>query len=123
MSTADTASPQLRISGDMLALDPRVREQIEKEAERLGKRYPATAPTLRVEIGELFDPGRGHRVRCELTIALPGRRELLIREVQKGALDAISGAFAAARRQLRRPRTRKPATPSPTPGGLRPIGP
>ena len=112
MSTSNTDSADLQITGDTLALDPQVRDRIEGESEQLRKRYPSTALSLRVEICELFNPAHGHRVRCELTAQLSGRRQVLVRETQKAASAAIRGAFCAAKRQLSRPGTRsiKPST-------------
>ena len=119
MSTSNTASVDLRITGDTLALDPDVRDRIETESEKLRKRYPSTAVTLRVEICEFFNPAQGHRVRCELSAQLSGRRQVFVRETQKAAFAAIRGAFGAAKRQLSRPGTRNISSDAPSAADLR----
>jgi ribosome-associated translation inhibitor RaiA len=94
--------PVIRIRGDTLALDPKIRHHITAEAERLQQRYPHTQLALRIGISEEFDPARGHRVRCELDAKLSDRHQFVIREAHKEALTAITGVFANARKQLRR---------------------
>lgn len=54
----------------------------------------------------IVDPARSHRVRCELDARLPGRHQFMVHAAHKEALIAISGAFAGARKQLRRLATR-----------------
>jgi ribosome-associated translation inhibitor RaiA len=102
MNPTSPSCPAIHISGDTLALDPKIRNHITAEAQRLQQRYPSTSVALRIGISEEFDPALGHRVRCELAADLPGRRQLMVREAQKEALVAISGVFAGARKQLRR---------------------
>ena len=106
MSSAPNPSPAIHISGDTLALDPKIRHFITAEAERLQQRYSFAGVALRIGISEEFDPARGHRVRCELDARLPGRHQFMVREAHKEALTAISCAFAGARKQLRRLATR-----------------
>lgn len=102
MSLTVPSRAAILISGDTLALDPKIRNHINAEAERLQQRFPSTTVALRIGISEEFDPARGHRVRCELAADLPGRRQVMVREAQKEAFAAISGVFAGARLQLRR---------------------
>ncbi len=106
MSSAPNPAPAIHISGDTLALDPKIRHFITAEAERLQQRYSFAGVALRIGISEEFDPARGHRVRCELDARLPGRHQFMVREAHKEALTAISCAFAGARKQLRRLATR-----------------
>ncbi|NCA90014.1 MAG: Fis family transcriptional regulator [Gammaproteobacteria bacterium] len=106
MSSAPNCPPAIHISGDTLALDPKIRHYITAEAERLQQRYSSAGVALRIGISEEFDPARGHRVRCELDARLPGRHQLMVREAHKEALTAISSVFAGARKQLRRLATR-----------------
>ena len=106
MSPAIKPAPAIHISGDTLALDPKIRHLITAEAERLQQRYSFAGVALRIGISEEFDPARGHRVRCELDAKLPGRHQFMVREAHKEALTAISCAFAGARKQLRRLATR-----------------
>ena len=106
MSPAIKPAPAIHISGDTLALDPKIRHLITAEAERLQQRYSFAGVALRIGISEEFDPARGHRVRCELDARLPGRHQFMVREAHKEALTAISCAFAGARKQLRRLATR-----------------
>ena len=119
MSSAPNPSPAIHISGDTLALDPKIRHFITAEAFRLQQHYSFAGVALRIGISEEFDPARSHRVRCELDARLPGRHQFMVREAHKEALTAISCAFAGARKQLRRLATRglravlhPPAAPS-----------
>ncbi len=107
MSSVTNRPPALHISGDTLALDPKIRHYITAEAERLQQRFSAAGMALRIGISEEFDPARGHRVRCELDARLPGRHQFMVREAHKEALTAISSVFAGARQQLRRLTTRR----------------
>ena len=119
MSPAINPAPAIHISGDTLALDPKIRHLITAEAERLQQRYSFAGVALRIGISEEFDPARGHRVRCDLDARLPGRHQFMVREAHKEALTAISSVFAGARKQLRRLAARTlgealspPSTPS-----------
>ncbi len=106
----------IRISGDMLALDASIRSIIEIQAKRLAARFPGRDMKTEARILEEFDPVRGHRVRCELRIDLPGRRQVVVREAKKEAAEAVSAAFAAVKiklRQLVRPILGKPSEESP----------
>ena len=102
MSLTNINRPAIHISGDTLALDPKIRHHINAEAERLQRRYPAAPVALRIGIHEEFDPAFGHRVRCELAADMTGRSLFMVRDAQKEAFAAISGAFASARKHLRR---------------------
>jgi hypothetical protein len=86
----------------MLALDASIRSIIEGQAERLAARFPDREIRTEARILEEFDPIRGHRVRCELRIDLPDRRQIVVREAKREAAEAVTAAFAAAKPQLRR---------------------
>jgi len=111
MSLNNTNHPAIHISGDTLALDPKIRKHIATEAERLRQRYPTTSVVLRIGINEEFDPARGHRVRCELAAEVAGRGLFMVRDAQKEAFAAISAAFTSARKHVRRLATRTPGNP------------
>lgn len=101
----------LNISGDTLALDKGVRERLQTEAAGLRQRYPDLPLDLRVRIAEEFDQLHGHRVRCELVASAGKGRQIVVREAQKDPMAAIAGAFASAKRQLRRLAHRGPSAP------------
>jgi|GEM_PF-4347095 len=101
----------IRISGDMLALDVSIRSIIEQQAKRLAARFPGRDIHTEARILEEFDPVRGHRVRCELRIELAGRRQIVIREARKEAIEAVSAAFASVKIRLRRLTRPVPADP------------
>lgn len=112
----------LHISGDTLALDRALRARLQAEASSLQDRYPDTPIRLSVKIAEEFDQRHGHRVRCELVATTDARQQVVVREAQKDPLAAIAGAFASAKRQLRRlslrgPRLAIAATPQLQPSG------
>ncbi|MGA7979724.1 MAG: HPF/RaiA family ribosome-associated protein [Chromatiaceae bacterium] len=106
MSAESTSPPSVHISGDTLALDQAVRDQVLSEANKLQRRHPDETLGLRVRIMEEFDRLHGHRVRCEVVTTLRERRQVIIREAKKQAAEAIAEAFAATKRQLRRLRQR-----------------
>ncbi|AGA90389.1 Sigma 54 modulation protein / S30EA ribosomal protein [Thioflavicoccus mobilis 8321] len=107
----------IRISGDMLALDASIRSIIEQQAERLAARFPDRKIRTEARILEEFDPVRGHRVRCELRIDLPNRRQMVVREARRDAAEAVAAAFAAAKPQLRRLNRPTLAEPTDKPAG------
>jgi ribosome-associated translation inhibitor RaiA len=106
MNADSTLRPTVHISGDTLALDQRVRDQVLSEATQLQQRHPEETLGLRIRIMEEFDNLHGHRVRCEVIATLRERRQVIVREARKQAAEAIAHAFASAKRQLRRLRKR-----------------
>jgi ribosome-associated translation inhibitor RaiA len=106
MNAEPTASANLKITGDTLALDPHVREQVLAEATRLQGRHPEEHLGLQVRIMEEFDQINGHRTRCEIALSMRDRRQLFVREANKQSDQAIAQAFGTAHRQLRRLRHR-----------------
>ena len=121
MTSSPTSPVDLKISGDTLALAPEVREGIKTQADQLNRRYPGAAIRLGVEILETFDPATGHRIRCELSAEIRGRRTLLVRESQKEASGAVRAAFRTARRQLARPTVRNRNSNPGSSASLRPL--
>lgn len=91
----------IKIGGDTLALDKDIRRQIESQAAQLAARFPGEDIEARAVIQEEFDPIHGHRVRCELGAKLARGRQIVVRDARKTAPEAISAAFATARRNLR----------------------
>lgn len=118
----NSPSTSLHISGDTLALDQALRARLQAEANNLQGRYPDLPIQLRVKIAEEFDQRHGHRVRCELVAAAGERRQVIVREAHKEALAAIAGAFASAKRQLRRLSLRRPSLPLIPGARLQPTG-
>ncbi|WP_295542638.1 HPF/RaiA family ribosome-associated protein [uncultured Thiohalocapsa sp.] len=96
----------VRITGDTLALDRKLNRRINRLAADLGQSAPDQPLDLQARIAEEFDQLRGHRVRCELVATLPGKRQIIVREAQKKAEDAIDAAFGGLRTKLRRLRIR-----------------
>jgi ribosome-associated translation inhibitor RaiA len=102
----------IHISGDTLALDKKIRSEIETEAHRFEQRFAGTAIDARARITEEFDALHGHRVRCELRADLGGGRQIVVREARKDPFEAIREAFGTARRNLRKIR-RRPSLATP----------
>lgn len=96
----------VRISGDMLALDRKLVRRINRLADTLTQSAPDQQLDLQVRIAEEFDQLRGHRVRCELVANLSAKRQIVVREAQKKAEDAIDTAFGGLKTKLRRMRIR-----------------
>ncbi|NCA71618.1 MAG: Fis family transcriptional regulator [Sphingobacteriia bacterium] len=103
----------IKIGGDTLALDPDIRHQIETEAAKLAARFPEADIETQATIQEEFDPLHGHRIRCELSTKLAHGPQVIIRDARKNAQEAITQAFTAARRNLRRARGKPPLTRPP----------
>lgn len=96
----------VRISGDTLALDKRLRRLIESSAAAIQQSFPNRGVEVQARIAEEFDQLHGHRVRCELIATAAERQQIIVREAQKKPEDAISAAFAGLKNQLRRLRFR-----------------
>jgi ribosome-associated translation inhibitor RaiA len=96
----------VRISGDTLALDRKLVRRINQHADALGQTAPEQTLELQVRIAEEFDQLKGHRVRVELVANLTARRQIIVREAQKKAEEAIDTAFAGLKTKLRRQRIR-----------------
>lgn len=92
----------VRISGDTLALDKRLRWLIESQTAAIQQSFPNLGVVLQARIAEEFDPLHGHRVRCELIVTAGERQQIILREAQKKPEDAIKAAFAGLKSQLRR---------------------
>jgi ribosome-associated translation inhibitor RaiA len=101
----------VRISGDTLALDRKLVRRINRHADTLRQAAPEQALDLQVRIAEEFDQLRGHRVRCELLANLSPRRQVIVREAQKKAEDAIDTAFSGLKSKLKRQRIRSVIQP------------
>ena len=109
----------IHISGDTLALDKKIRMEIENEARRFEERFSGTtAIEARARITEEFDSLHGHRVRCEFRADLGGGRQIVVREARKDPFEAIREAFGTARRNLRKIRRRTPLVTPPAPPAI-----
>jgi ribosome-associated translation inhibitor RaiA len=97
----------VRISGDTLALDRKIRRRIERHSRALEQSLSTLALDIHARIAEEFDPLKGHRVRCELVTTTKDRQQVIVREAQKKAEDAIDAAFAGLKPKLRRLRGRR----------------
>lgn len=96
----------VHISGDTLALDPKLRRSIEQKAEALIKRFPDSGLELRIRLAEEFDNLHGHRVRCEIDAMFAQQGQVIVREARKKPEEAIDKVFGAAKGQLRKLRMR-----------------
>lgn len=96
----------VRISGDTLALDRKIVRRIKRHTEALEQSFPTQPVEIEARIAEEFDQLKGHRIRFELVTTTPDRQQIIVREAQKKAEDAIDAAFAGLKPKLRRLRTR-----------------
>ncbi len=105
----------VRISGDFLALDNRVKRLINQQAQAIQASFPDRDYEIQARIAEEFDQLNGHRVRFELVVTSPERQQVIVREAQKKAEESIKSAFSSLKSKLRRLGTRRPqqATTSP----------
>jgi len=97
----------VRITGDMLALDKRLQRMIQSQVTAIEASFPNREFEIQARIAEEFDQLHGHRVRCELVAISAERQQVIIREAQKKAEDAIRAAFTGLKQRLRRLRLRR----------------
>jgi ribosome-associated translation inhibitor RaiA len=92
----------VRISGDFLALDQRVKKLINQHAQAIQDSFPGRRYDIQARIAEEFDQLNGHRVRVELIAISPDRQQIMVREAQKKAEESIKSAFTSLKSKLRR---------------------
>ncbi len=92
----------VKLTGDTLALDRKIRGTIEELATQLRSRFPSQAIDMTARIAEEFDQLNGHRVRFELIASLTDRQQIIVREARKSAEDAMASAFRGLKGKLRR---------------------
>ncbi|WP_201245987.1 Fis family transcriptional regulator [Halochromatium salexigens] len=92
----------VRISGDFLALDNRIKRLINQHAQAIQTSFPGRDYEIQARIAEEFDQLNGHRVRLELIVTSPERQQIIVREAQKKAEESIKSAFTSLKSKLRR---------------------
>lgn len=98
----------VRISGDFLALDDRIKRLINQQAQAIQDSFPSRDYEIQARIAEEFDQLNGHRVRVELVVISPERQQVIVREAQKKAEESIKTAFSSLKSKLRRLGSRRP---------------
>jgi ribosome-associated translation inhibitor RaiA len=106
----------VRISGDFLALDDRIKRLINQQAQAIQNSFPGRDYEIQARIAEEFDQLNGHRVRVELRITSSERQQVIVREAQKKAEEAIKSAFSNLKPKLRRLGSRRLQQHPPTSG-------
>jgi ribosome-associated translation inhibitor RaiA len=96
----------VRITGDTLALDRKIVARIHQHMDNLEQSLPSQQFDVQAKIAEEFDQLHGHRVRCELVSMSAERQQVIVREAQKKAEEAIDAAFTGLKAKLRRLRSR-----------------
>lgn len=90
---------EVRILSDKFCLTPSLREHV---ARRLKFAFSGVHNTIRLVIVRLRDlngPRGGSDMMCQILVTIPGRPEIVIKEVQKDMYAAID--FAAQRASYR----------------------
>ena len=108
----------VRITGDLLALDKRIKRLITEHAQAIHDSFPGREYGIQARIAEEFDQLKGHRVRVELIVTSPERQQIIVREANKKAEESIKAAFVALKPKLRRlgiKRTRQDLQAAPRP--------
>jgi hypothetical protein len=108
----------VRITGDLLALDKRVKRLIAAHAKAIQDSFPGREYEIQARIAEEFDQMNGHRVRVELLVTSPERQQIIVREAKKKAEESIKAAFVSLKPKLRRlgiKRTRQQPQVTPQP--------
>ncbi len=111
----------VKVTGDTLALDKKIRHAIERQADLIRERIPQQNVEMSAKIAEEFDPLNGHRIRCEVVAAFADRQQVIVREARKTADEAIASAFRGLNAKLKRLRIRA-QMPAPAANALRAIG-
>jgi hypothetical protein len=109
----------VRITGDLLALDKRVKRLIAEHAQAIHASFPGREYEIQARIAEEFDQLKGHRVRVELVVTSPEHQQIIVREARKKAEESIKAAFVSLKPKLRRlgikrARQELQATPQPS---------
>ncbi len=108
----------VRITGDLLALDKRVKRLISEHAQAIHDSFPDREYEIQARIAEEFDQLKGHRVRVELIVTSPERQQIIVREARKKAEESSRAAFVSLKPKLRRlgiKRTRQDLQSAPQP--------
>jgi hypothetical protein len=92
----------VRISGDFLALDKRVKKLINQQAQAIQHSFPGRDFEIHARITEEFDQLNGHRVRVELIVQSPDRQQIIVREATKRPEESVKAAFTSLKAKLRR---------------------
>ncbi|WP_200240044.1 Fis family transcriptional regulator [Lamprobacter modestohalophilus] len=108
----------VRISGDFLALDNRIKRLINQQAQAIQASFPGRDYEIGARIAEEFDQLNGHRVRFELVVTSPERQQIIVREAQKKAEESIKSAFSSLKSKLRRIGARRPQRTASAPASL-----
>ncbi|WP_200346535.1 Fis family transcriptional regulator [Halochromatium glycolicum] len=98
----------VRISGDFLALDQRIKKLINQNAQAIQDSFPGRRYDIQARIAEEFDQLNGHRVRVELIAISPDRQQIMVREAKKKADESIKSAFTSLKSKLRRLGLKRP---------------
>lgn len=98
----------VRISGDFLALDQRVKTLINQHAQAIQESFPGRHYDIQARIAEEFDQLNGHRIRVELIASSPERQQIIVREAKKKAEESIKAAFTSLKGKLRRLGLKRP---------------
>jgi ribosome-associated translation inhibitor RaiA len=98
----------VRISGDFLALDNRIKHLINQQAQAIQASFPDRDYEIGARIAEEFDQLNGHRVRFELVVTSPERQQIIVREARKKADESIKSAFTSLKPKLRRLGAKRP---------------
>ena len=108
----------VRISGDFLALDNRIKRLINQQAQAIQASFPSRDYEIQARIAEEFDQLNGHRVRVELVVTSPERQQIVVRDAQKKAEETIQSAFTSLKSKLRRLGARRPRQTTSAPATL-----
>lgn len=92
----------VRITGDFLALDKRIKKLINQQAQAIQDSFPGRDYEIQARIAEEFDQLNGHRVRVELSVVSPDRQQIMVREAKKKAEESVRTAFTSLKSKLRR---------------------
>lgn len=84
------------------ALTPSLREYLEHRLRFAFARTRKHVARIAVRLRDLNGPGGGRDMMCQISVSIPGRPEVVVREVQEDMVNAIDLALKrAAHRAMR----------------------
>ena len=101
---------ELQMVADEFSLTPSLREHLEHRLRSAFAPARTRISRIAVRLRDLNGPRGGRDMLCQVCVRIPGRPEVVIKEVQEDMYAAIDLAVKRAAYRARRLLTRKPAS-------------
>jgi ribosome-associated translation inhibitor RaiA len=87
---------ELQLVAQEFSLSPSLREHLERRIRFAFSKARSKAVRIVVRLRDLNGPRGGRDKVCQVSVTMPGRPEVVIREVQENMYNAIDGAVKRA---------------------------